>query len=157
MAQKYQPSLTTFKVCNKKPEKVQGYDSNSRTLSTEETISKLHTECASILNVRLSSRWSRPPDSKSYGNLEEKEIIQASRLSANTHLARRGLISVVIQAWENHHKLTLRPDDIWTALMVQFSFYVNANAETLRSSFVRYTSIHNHSLFFKKNTQICIF
>lgn len=135
MAQNYQPSLTTFKVSTKKPEKVPGYDSNSRMLSTEETIWKLRTECSSVLNFR--GERTRVYDKKSYGNLEKKEIIQGSRLSTNTHLAECGLISLVIQAWENHHKLTLRPDDIWTALMVQFSFYVNANAEALRSSFVR--------------------
>lgn len=135
MAQQYQPSLTTFKVSNKKPEKVPGYDSNSRTLSTEETISKLNTECSSVLKFRLLPSY--VSSTTSYGNLVKKEIIQGSRLTTNTHIASRGLISLVIEAWENNHKLTLRPDDIWTALMVQFSFYVNANAETLRSSFVR--------------------
>ncbi|PVF95613.1 hypothetical protein CPB86DRAFT_817054 [Serendipita vermifera] len=30
----------------------------------------------------------------------------------------------------------LRPDDIWIAILSQINFYVNANAETLRSKFV---------------------
>lgn len=136
MDQKYQPSLTTFKVSNKKPEKVPKYDSNSRILSTKEAMSKLHEECSSILKFQLETP-SYAHYSESYGNLKKKKVIQGSRLSSNTHLASCGLISLVIQAWENHHNLTLRPDDIWTALMVQFSFYVNANAEKLRSMFVR--------------------
>lgn len=137
MGRNNQPNLTTFKVSNKKPEKVPRYDSNSRTLSTSETIAKLHSECYSVLNIQLNPWYVIKIDKDSYGNLPKKEFIQGSLLSTNTHLAKHGLVSLVIQAWENHHNLTLRPDDIWTALMVQFSFYVNANAEKLRSSFVR--------------------
>ena len=32
--------------------------------------------------------------------------------------------------------MILRPDDLWTALVTQFSFYVNANVEQLRDRFV---------------------
>lgn len=134
MAQNVQPYLTTFKVSNKKPEKVPGYDSKPTTLSTADSIWKLQSECSSILNFR-SYKWG--VDSESYANLENKVIIQGSQMSTNAHLGKRGLVSLVIRAWENHHNLTLRPDDIWTALMVQFSFYVNKNAESLRSLFVR--------------------
>ncbi|KAF9529371.1 hypothetical protein CPB83DRAFT_875519 [Crepidotus variabilis] len=36
----------------------------------------------------------------------------------------------------SHHHLVLRPDDIWMAILCQFNFFVNANSEELRSSFV---------------------
>jgi hypothetical protein len=36
--------------------------------------------------------------------------------------------------------LILRPDDLWTALVTQFSFYVNANVEQLRDRFVDFSS-----------------
>lgn len=32
----------------------------------------------------------------------------------------------------------LRPDDVWTAIMVQFSFYVNMEAEKFRGKFVNF-------------------
>mmetsp|Transcript_12600 Transcript_12600/g.21009 ORF Transcript_12600/g.21009 Transcript_12600/m.21009 type:complete len:397 (+) Transcript_12600:147-1337(+) len=50
--------------------------------------------------------------------------------------ASRGFISSVLQAYNSHYDLVLRPDDVWQAILAQFSFYVNANAETLRDKFV---------------------
>lgn len=47
-----------------------------------------------------------------------------------------GLIHAVIEAWNNHYNLILRPDDFWFAIVSQLSFYINANAEALRSHFV---------------------
>jgi hypothetical protein len=34
--------------------------------------------------------------------------------------------------------LTIRPDDVWLAILTQFSFYVNANSEQLRRCFVEH-------------------
>jgi hypothetical protein len=39
-------------------------------------------------------------------------------------------------AYSNHHHLTLRPEDVWFAILTQLSFHVNANAEELRPYFV---------------------
>ncbi|KAJ6450397.1 hypothetical protein C8R45DRAFT_849032 [Mycena sanguinolenta] len=47
-----------------------------------------------------------------------------------------GFVSTVIQAYNHHHALVLRPDDVWLAILCQFNFFVNANAELLRASFV---------------------
>ncbi|GAB1311781.1 hypothetical protein MFIFM68171_01991 [Madurella fahalii] len=47
-----------------------------------------------------------------------------------------GLVSAVVEAWNNHHHLVLRPDDIWIAVISQLGFFVNAHAEELRSFFV---------------------
>lgn len=52
--------------------------------------------------------------------------------------ARWGLVSTVVDAYNRHHNLTLRPDDIWQAILTQFSFYVNANNESLRNKFVNF-------------------
>ncbi|KAK6995722.1 hypothetical protein R3P38DRAFT_3074754, partial [Favolaschia claudopus] len=35
-----------------------------------------------------------------------------------------------------HHALVIRPDDVWIAIVSQFSFYVHGNAERLRDIFV---------------------
>jgi hypothetical protein len=47
-----------------------------------------------------------------------------------------GFVHTVLEAYNNHRALILRPDDIWTAILNQFSFFVNANAEQLRAHFV---------------------
>ncbi|PTB75280.1 hypothetical protein M440DRAFT_1439828 [Trichoderma longibrachiatum ATCC 18648] len=49
-----------------------------------------------------------------------------------------GFIHGVIRAFQQDLHLVLRPDDIWLAITVQFSFYVNGHAEKLRSHFVNH-------------------
>ncbi len=44
----------------------------------------------------------------------------------------------ILKAYNTHHHLILRPDDIWIAVLTQFSLYMNANAEKLRSHFVKH-------------------
>ncbi|KAF7300163.1 hypothetical protein MKEN_01339800 [Mycena kentingensis (nom. inval.)] len=47
-----------------------------------------------------------------------------------------GFMNTVIVAYNDHHTLVLRPDDVWMAILAQFNFFVNANAESLRAAFV---------------------
>lgn len=47
-----------------------------------------------------------------------------------------GFVRSLIKAYGQHHHLTLRPDDIWFAILTQFSLYVNAHSEELRGKFV---------------------
>ncbi|KAJ7749806.1 hypothetical protein DFH07DRAFT_828430 [Mycena maculata] len=47
-----------------------------------------------------------------------------------------GFVNTVIRAYNDHHALVIRPDDVWLAILGQFNFFVNANAEVLRASFV---------------------
>ncbi|KAF7338896.1 hypothetical protein MSAN_02212800 [Mycena sanguinolenta] len=49
---------------------------------------------------------------------------------------RNGFVNTVIAAYNQHHALVIRPDDVWLAILCQFNFFVNANAELLRASFV---------------------
>ena len=49
---------------------------------------------------------------------------------------QNGLIDTVLAAYNKHHGLVLRPDDIWLTLMIQFSFFVDKHAEQLRGRFV---------------------
>lgn len=66
-------------------------------------------------------------------------IIQSSQnpvADAKVVAAPHGLVSAVTQAYNAHHNLIIRPDDIWQAILTQFSFYVNANAEKLRDMIV---------------------
>lgn len=43
---------------------------------------------------------------------------------------------MILDAYNRHHDLILRPEDFWQAILTQFSFYVNANAEYLRDRIV---------------------
>ncbi|KAJ7731672.1 hypothetical protein DFH07DRAFT_685742, partial [Mycena maculata] len=47
-----------------------------------------------------------------------------------------GFVNTVITAYNQHHALVIRPDDVWLTIQCQFNFFVNANAELLRASFV---------------------
>lgn len=47
-----------------------------------------------------------------------------------------GFVHTVIEAYNRHRALIVRPDDVWLAILTQFSFFVNGNAEALRSAFV---------------------
>lgn len=49
---------------------------------------------------------------------------------------RHGLVDTAIEAWNNHHHLVLRPDDIWLAILCQLGFFITGHAEDLRSIFV---------------------
>ncbi|KAL8756547.1 MAG: hypothetical protein Q9184_004461 [Pyrenodesmia sp. 2 TL-2023] len=47
-----------------------------------------------------------------------------------------GFVRACHLAYSKHHHLTLRPEDIWFAILSQLSFHINAHAEELRSFFV---------------------
>jgi hypothetical protein len=47
-----------------------------------------------------------------------------------------GFVYTVWQSYNTHQHLTIRPDDIWFAILSQLSFYINAHAEELRTHFV---------------------
>ena len=49
---------------------------------------------------------------------------------------RNGFVHTVIEAYNRHRALIVRPDDVWLAILTQFCFFVNGNAEDLRNVFV---------------------
>lgn len=70
-----------------------------------------------------------------------KRIIQSSfsgndLASEKVTPSKNGLVYTILGAWSGHHHLTLRPEDIWFAILSQLNFYINAHAEELRSFFV---------------------
>ncbi|EFA86410.1 hypothetical protein PPL_00202 [Heterostelium album PN500] len=54
----------------------------------------------------------------------------------NYYLGNNSFLQACYLAYSQHHNLVIRPDDIWIAIMTQFSFYLNAHAEQLRSKIV---------------------
>eukprot|EP01132_Coremiostelium_polycephalum_P002203 gene2203-2717_t len=49
---------------------------------------------------------------------------------------RNSFILSAVEAYNRHHHWVVKPDDVWMAIIVQFSNYVNANSEKLRTKFV---------------------
>ena len=68
-----------------------------------------------------------------------KSIIQTSfEFDTETSISplKNGFVHAAIDAYSYHHHLTLRPEDIWFAILTQLSLYINEHAEELRSFFV---------------------
>ena len=47
-----------------------------------------------------------------------------------------GFVWAVIQAYNQHRNLVIRPDDVWLAILTQLNVHINANAKELRGRFV---------------------
>lgn len=72
---------------------------------------------------------------------QSRESIQTSVSDADdgTIVAcENGFVYSVLRAWQQHTHLELRPDDVWLAVLVQSSFFINGpgRAEALRHHFV---------------------
>eukprot|EP01133_Synstelium_polycarpum_P012347 gene12347-14479_t len=63
-------------------------------------------------------------------------IVQMSIDDNLMAFGNNSFIRSAYMAYSNHHHLTIRPDDVWIAIVTQFSFYANANGEALRDKFV---------------------
>ena len=70
----------------------------------------------------------------------KKDHPQIVQLSAPrdqlVYIAPKGLVDVATIAYNKHHDLVWRPDDVWQAILTQFSLYVTHNSEKLRDRFV---------------------
>ncbi|KAF7358984.1 hypothetical protein MSAN_01238900 [Mycena sanguinolenta] len=49
-----------------------------------------------------------------------------------------GFVNTVLDAYNQHRALVIRPDDVWLTILSQFNFFVNANAELMRANFVEH-------------------
>jgi len=80
------------------------------------------------------------PNLKHYKENHCTEVLQGTEFPKNSRLCgiENGFIDTVITCYNRHHNIVLRPDDIWTAIMTQFSFYVNKHAEKFRNKFVNF-------------------
>lgn len=68
-----------------------------------------------------------------------KELLHSSfgvEVQDRVGSSSNGFVHGAIRAYNNHHCLHIRPEDVWFAVLSQFSFYINAHAEELRGQFV---------------------
>ena len=56
----------------------------------------------------------------------------------STEPSENGFVHTVCAAYNNHHDLVLRPDNVWLAILIQFACYVEHHAEELRKVFVNH-------------------
>lgn len=49
-----------------------------------------------------------------------------------------GFVQGIIDSYNAHHNLVIRPDDVWLAIIIQFGIHVNGNAEAMRHIFVEH-------------------
>lgn len=67
----------------------------------------------------------------------KRDIIMGNLESEHERVGNRnGFVGAITEAYNHHHNLTLRPDDVWMAIMTQFSFYLEKYGEDLRAKFV---------------------
>ncbi|PNP78561.1 hypothetical protein FNYG_08109 [Fusarium nygamai] len=59
-------------------------------------------------------------------------LLQENHISPSEN----GFVWSAYHAYSQHHHLTIRPEDVWFSILTQLSFFINANAEELRSFFV---------------------
>ena len=76
-------------------------------------------------------------------SLDCKELLQSSFQSHFNqpgqnfiYSSSNGFVKGTIEAYNQHHHLVIRPEDVWFAILTQFSSYVNAHSEELRDKFV---------------------
>jgi hypothetical protein len=78
-----------------------------------------------------------------------------------------GFINGVIRAFNQDLHLVIRPNDVWQAIVLQFSFFVNGNAESLWKIFVAhegkrkltidFTPVPLSELDFGEVAEICLY
>ncbi|RHY00746.1 hypothetical protein DYB36_013022 [Aphanomyces astaci] len=73
------------------------------------------------------------------------EVIQSSSSSTvdgdhdDTIIASaNGFVLGAVRAYNQHHHLILRPDDVWLAITTQFGLFVNGHAEAVRDKLVKH-------------------
>ncbi|KAF9373495.1 hypothetical protein CPC16_001833 [Podila verticillata] len=66
--------------------------------------------------------------------LPSKESSEKDLLISATN--NNGFVDTALKAYNEHHHLVIRPNDVWISILSQFNFFVNANAEKLRHLFV---------------------
>ncbi|KDR84407.1 hypothetical protein GALMADRAFT_237259 [Galerina marginata CBS 339.88] len=68
--------------------------------------------------------------------LMQSSFVDAKFSKMDLRSGRNGFVQAVTHAYNRHHHLIIRPDDVWIAILSQLSIYVNKHAESLRSQFV---------------------
>ena len=80
------------------------------------------------------------------------ELLQSSfdsNLNAAVRPSANGFVHGAILAYNQHHHLTIRPEDVWLAIISQLGFYINSHSEELRGMFVAHECKKELEVVFK--------
>jgi hypothetical protein len=88
-----------------------------------------------------SNPWTKAKSASREEHFARYRVIQSSVPKSafdESHItpSDNGFVRAAWDAYSGHHHLTIRPDDIWFAILSQLNFYINAHAEDLRDHFV---------------------
>lgn len=50
--------------------------------------------------------------------------------------SKSGFVKAAVEAYNHHHHLIVRPEEVWFTILAQLAIYVNGHAEEVRSYFV---------------------
>ena len=79
------------------------------------------------------------------------ELLQSSfdsKLDAAVQPSANGFLHGAMLAYNQHHHLKIRPEDVWFAIISQLSFYINGHAEELRGMFVAHKGKKELKVYF---------
>jgi hypothetical protein len=68
-----------------------------------------------------------------------KELLQTSIKDSELpymFCTSNGFVYGCLEAYNQHHNLVIRPDDVWLTIMAQFAVYVDKNHEMMREHFI---------------------
>ncbi|CAL8133301.1 unnamed protein product [Orchesella dallaii] len=119
-------TATTFRTCDKSPKNISVYN----------FYEKFPTNSSQIIKSLKEYRNRNREQWRSYLQ-DDPEILQSTQFSPKS-LPYSGFVKTVLKCYNNHFNLIIRPDDIWTAIMSQFSYYLNKNVEKFRNEFVNF-------------------
>jgi len=70
-----------------------------------------------------------------YSNSNCTSVLKGTDFSVGQIYAENsGFVNSIFLAYNRHHNLVIRPDDVWIAIATQFSYYVNWRAEEFRGN-----------------------
>eukprot|EP01111_Echinosteliopsis_oligospora_P018506 TRINITY_DN852_c0_g1_i1.p1 TRINITY_DN852_c0_g1~~TRINITY_DN852_c0_g1_i1.p1 ORF type:complete len:350 (-),score=62.08 TRINITY_DN852_c0_g1_i1:49-1098(-) len=107
-----------------------------RIQSLETKKDKYTRECTS---EDVKAAWKRVKCEHGYRSKEPcqcKLLAYEENIPCNIGTYTNGFYSAFANAYNNHEDVTISPDDVWMTIMIQFSKFVNDNAEALRTLFV---------------------
>ncbi|KAK2022546.1 hypothetical protein LX32DRAFT_645423 [Colletotrichum zoysiae] len=106
------------------------------------TVVKPRPQAVGVNADKVSSSAASLLESVSYADFCTRYILRTSFEFPDTGLGivprRAGFSNTIIRAFQQDLHLTLRPDDVWLAVLVQLSFFINGQgrAEALRDRLV---------------------
>ena len=116
------------------------------TVTTGTLVTHRNIEAAKIKGNRITLEKSAKGN-QAFKEQNNRFIVQMSAPHDQlVYIARKGFVDVATKAYNQHHHLVWRPDDVWLAIITQFSLYVIGNSEELRSRFVDFNGTRELSI-----------